>query len=65
MKDKVNTKIFYVFVKLNGDKMNEPEYYIATGKEAKEKVKQYATRGIIDVGSVNSSQFKNRWDKIR
>lgn len=65
MKDKVNTKIFYVFVNLNGDKLAEPEYYIATGKEAKGKVKQYTTRGIIDVGSLNSPEFKNRWDKIR
>ena len=65
MKDKVNTKILYVFVNLNGDKMSGPDYFIATGKEAKSKVKQYTTRGIIDVGSLNSEDFKNRWDKIR
>ena len=29
MKDKVNEKIFYLFVNLNGDKMTEPEYFIA------------------------------------
>ena len=29
MKDKVNEKIFYLFVNLNGDKMTAPEYFIA------------------------------------
>jgi hypothetical protein len=65
MKDKVNTQVFYVFVNLNGDKMSSPDYYISTGKEAKAKVKQYATRGIVDLGSLNSTAFINRWDKIR
>ena len=40
MTDKVNESIFYVFVNLNGDKMTEPDYFIATGIEAKQKVKQ-------------------------
>ena len=65
MKDKVNTKIFFVFVNLNGDKMSNPDYYISTGKEAKGKVKQYTTRGIIDVSSLNNEHFINRWDKIK
>jgi predicted AAA+ superfamily ATPase len=64
MKDKVNQKILYVFVNLNGDKMTEPDYFIATGIEAKRKVKQYTTRGIIDLSALNNDDFKNRWDKI-
>jgi len=64
MKDKVDTKIFYVFVNLNGDKMTYPEFYICTGKEARQKVNQYTTRGIITVSSLNNDQFKGRWDKI-
>ena len=64
MADKINEGIFYVFVNLNGDKMTEPDYFIATGKEAKIKVKQYATRGIIDLSTLNNGDFKNRWDKI-
>jgi len=64
MGDKVNESIFYVFVNLNGDKMNEPDYFIATGTEAKQKVKQYTTRGIIDLSTLNTDDFKNRWDKI-
>jgi len=62
--DKVNENILYVFVNLNGDKMTAPDYFIATGKEAKTKVKQYATRGIIDLSTLNNEEYKNRWDKI-
>lgn len=65
MKDKVNESTFYVFVNLNGDKMTEPDYFIATGIEAKQKVKQYTTRGIIDLSTLNNIDFKNRWDKIQ
>ncbi len=45
--------------------MSNPDYYISTGKEAKGKVKQYTTRGIIDVSSLNNEHFINRWDKIK
>jgi hypothetical protein len=65
MIDKVHTDYFYVFVNLNGDKMAEPEYYICTGKEAKSRVKQYETRGILNLSSVNGDEFKGRWDKIK
>jgi hypothetical protein len=65
MRDKVNEQIFYIFVNLNGDKMSEPDYFIATGKEAKLKVKQYNTRGIIDLSTLNNDDFKDRWDKIK
>lgn len=65
MKDKVFTNHFYVFVNLNGDKMSEPDYFISNGTEAKAKVKQYATRGIVDLSTMNNDDFKNRWDKIK
>jgi hypothetical protein len=65
MKDRVNKNIFYVFVNLNGDTMSLPDYYIATGIEAFQKVKQYTTRGIIDLSTLNNDEFKNRWDKIQ
>lgn len=65
MKDKVNTNIFYVFVNLNGDKMSNPDYFIATGKEAKAKVKQYTTRGIVDLSTLNNEDYLGRWDKIK
>ena len=65
MADKVNENIFYVFVNLNGDKMTEPDYFIATGKETKTRVKQYATRGIVDLSSLNNEDFLNCWNKIQ
>jgi hypothetical protein len=65
MIDKVHTDHFYVFVNLNGDKMSEPEYFVCTGKEAKTRVKQYETRGILNLSSVNDDNFKSRWDKIK
>lgn len=64
MKDKVEIGSFYVFVNLNGDKMTEPHYFIATGKEVKSKVKQYTTRGIVDLSGLNNEDFKVRWDKL-
>lgn len=64
MKDRVEIGSFYVFVNLNGDKMTEPHYFIATGKEAKSKVKQYSTRGIVDLSGLNNEDFKDRWDKL-
>jgi hypothetical protein len=64
MRDQVNESIFYVFVNFNGDKLSEPDYFIATGFEAKGKVKQYTTWGIFDLSTFNRQDFKNRWDKI-
>jgi hypothetical protein len=65
MKDKVHTNHFYVFVNLNGDKMEEPDYFICTGKEAKSRVKQYETRGILTLSSLMTDDYKSRWDKIK
>lgn len=62
MKDKVLDDVLYIFVNLN-DQSN-PDYYIATGQEARSKVKQYTTRGIIDVTALKSDTFYNRWDKL-
>jgi hypothetical protein len=65
MKDKVVENHYYIFVNLNGDKMDYPEYFICTGSEAKEKVKQYSTRGIVDLSTLNNADFKGRWNKIK
>lgn len=62
MKDKVLDDVLYVFVNLN-DQEN-PDYYIATGQEARSKVKQYTSRGIIDLTTLKSDSFYNRWDKL-
>lgn len=65
MKNKVIEGHFYVFVNLNADKMSEPEYYICTGKEAKSRVKQYATRGILNLSTVKGKEFQGNWAKIK
>jgi hypothetical protein len=63
MKDKILDEVLYVFVNLNDH--NSPEYYIATGKEARSKVNQYATRGIINLTALKTDSFINRWDKLQ
>lgn len=63
MKDKVRGDVIYVFVLLNPPGM-KPDYYVATGEEAKAQVKQYETRGIINLSTLKSPQFLERWDKI-
>lgn len=63
MKDKVFANIVYVLVCLN-DPGTAPEYFVCTSEETKNKVKQYATRGIIDLSTVRTPDYQNRWDKI-
>jgi predicted AAA+ superfamily ATPase len=62
MKDKVVANVLYIFVNLN-DRL-QPDYYIATSEETKDKVKQYSTRGIVDLSTLNNVQFLSRWDKL-
>jgi predicted AAA+ superfamily ATPase len=64
MKDQIRDDCFYIFVNLNADKMGMPDFYICTSSEAKARVKQYETRGIINLSSLNSEEFKNNWIKL-
>jgi hypothetical protein len=64
MKDKVKLNCIYIFVNLNADKMSHPDYYIGTGDEIFPKVKQYEPRGIVNLSSLNSPEFIERWDKL-
>lgn len=64
MKEQIKENCFYILVNLNADKMTIPDYFICTSLEAKEKVKQYNTRGIIDLSTVNSVDYKNNWGKL-
>lgn len=64
MKASVKRDCFYIFVNLNADHMSMPDYYICTSREATQRVKQYTTRGIIDLSSLNSESFKNNWSKL-
>ncbi|MBI2284305.1 MAG: hypothetical protein HYU71_11400 [Bacteroidetes bacterium] len=62
MKDKVLPGIIYIFVNLNDQ--DTPDYYIATSAETKRRVNQYETRGIININKLAGEQFLNRWDKL-
>ena len=64
MRDRLRDDCYYIFVNLNEDKMAMTDYYICTPSEARVKVKQYTTRGIIDLTSLNSEEFKNNWEKL-
>lgn len=63
-KSRIKEDIYYVFVNLNGDKMTSPDYYICTGEQVLGKVKQYETRGIVDLTSMERAGFKDKWDII-
>jgi hypothetical protein len=62
-RSKVWSNVVYVFVCLNPAGY-APSFFIATPSEVRPRVKQYATRGILNVGSVDSPQFRDRWDKV-
>ncbi|PWN60014.1 hypothetical protein [Chryseobacterium oncorhynchi] len=64
MKDKINLNHYYIFVNLNGDQMSAPNFYIATGKETYDKCKQYSTRGIVDLSTLNNDEFLGNWEKL-
>ena len=64
MKDRVKEGIVYVFVLLNKPG-TKPDYFIATAQEARSNVKQYPTRGIIQLSSLKSAEFQERWDKLQ
>jgi len=62
-RSKVLDGVVYVFVCLNAEHAS-PSYFIATPREVRPRVREYRTRGILNYGSINSSQFKDRWDKL-
>jgi hypothetical protein len=64
MKDSIRDDCFYIFVNLNADKMAYPDFFICTSEEAISKVKQYVSRGIIDLPTLNTDEFKNNWNKL-
>ena len=64
MKDKIKKDCIYIFVNLNADKMTSPDYFVCTSGEVHSKIKQYSTRGIVDLSTINDNEFKDRWDKL-
>ena len=63
MVDRVVPNVMYVFVCLN-ECGEAPAYFILKSDEARDKVKQYETRGIVAFKSINTPDFAGRWDKI-
>lgn len=55
-------KIVYVLVNLND--YNTPEYYILTGKEAGENFKKTGAKGFITLTPAKKVISKNMWTKI-
>ncbi|UZT97938.1 hypothetical protein ODZ84_22680 [Chryseobacterium fluminis] len=44
--------------------MAPADFYIATGREVYDKCKQYSTRGIVDLSSLNGDEFLSNWKKL-
>ncbi len=63
MRDRVLDNVIYVFVCLN-EPGTAPQYFICTPEGARKKVKQYSTRGIIDLTTLRGPEYEERWDKI-
>lgn len=63
LKQQVIPGVIYVFVCLNAPGA-APSYFICTANEARAKVKQYRTRGIVDLSALKFPQYAERWDKI-
>jgi hypothetical protein len=55
--------VIYVFVCLNGA-VAPPDYYVCTAPEVRATIKQYATRGIVDLSRIRKTDALDRWDKI-
>lgn len=62
MRDKVLDDVLYIFINLN--EQSNPDYYIATRRETGSKVKQYSTRGIINLTTLKRDSFYNHWDEL-
>ena len=63
-KDKIKKDCFYIFVNINADTMEQPEYFICTNEEANDNINEYNDRGIVRLNSLNNEKFLGRWDKL-
>jgi hypothetical protein len=64
IKDRIKKDCFYILVNLNADMMGHPDFFILTSNEATKVVKQYTTRGIINLSEVNNMNYKDMWPKL-
>lgn len=69
-KDSVNEDVYYIFVYLQDkNKIRNniaPEYFVVSGKEAisKDLVKIWKTRQGIRYSTLDTNNYKERWDKL-
>lgn len=69
-KNNVKKNIFYIFVHLQTVTQIEdnipPEYFIVSGKDiiSKNLISTWGTRQGIKYSSLNTDEFKDRWDKL-
>jgi len=69
-KNSVNEDVYYIFVYLqdqNKIKNNiAPEYFVVSGKEifSKNLVETWKTRQGIRYSTLNTNNYKERWDKL-
>jgi len=69
-KSSVNEDVYYIFVYLqNQNKIKNniaPEYFVVSGKEifSKNLVKTWKTRQGIRYSTLNTNNYKERWDKL-
>ncbi len=63
-KDRIKKDCFYIFVNLNANKMEQPEYFICTSKEANENIKEYKKRGIVNRYLLNNELYLDNWNKL-
>jgi len=45
--------------------LTNQDFFICTAKEAKQHIKEYKTRGILNLRLINNVKFKNWWHKIK
>ena len=69
-KDNVKKDVYYIFVYLQAEqkikKNDPPEYFIVTGKEilSKKLIDTWGERQGIRNLSLNTKEYKDRWDKF-
>jgi hypothetical protein len=63
MKNKVVDGVVYVFVCLNSPG-EPPDYYLCDADETRALVKQYSTRGIVDLSRIKKTDALGRWERI-
>jgi hypothetical protein len=65
-RDKVNETYFYIFVNLNSDTLEAPEYFILRGEEVMPILKKVESgRDYIDYNLLKRlPNCENRWDKF-